>query len=327
MAISKHIADLTRLAISDRVLTFRERETILAEARAEGIPDAETNAFLDGMLAQRLKSFSKEELKDCPACGAQIPLISDQCPFCGNAFASRQSVAGISGDAADIIRSENKKTEQPDTEPKNCPNCGAPFPLVSNICPHCGHVHHARQDSDLNIKNLIENINKSILHIQFAYKPTIIDVIMGNVGTIVIIFAVALLVSSFYYPGGWGICAFVVAIPLVFLGIKHKDGYSPVEVADVSYYTALNDHNMYVRLVESVYGDNPEAKKYISQLGDEIKKADRSRRTNRLIITIFAVILFSSMLLPLYITPSYQKYIDSHIDKNYTIFPTEQTDK
>jgi len=79
MAVSKKIVDLTRLALQDRVLTYTERQTIVKVALDEGISEQEINAFLDNMLAQRLKSFTKEELRNCPSCGGQIPLISDQC--------------------------------------------------------------------------------------------------------------------------------------------------------------------------------------------------------------------------------------------------------
>ena len=326
MAISKHIIDLVNLALADRVLTFKERETIVKEAVAENISEVEINTFLDNMLARRLSTFTKEELKSCPSCGAQIPLISDQCPFCGSTFEKRQSITNITGEVADIIRAENQKTIEPDSEPKTCPNCGAPFPLISNICTHCGHVHHARQDSDINIKNLIDNISRSVIRIQWAYKPSVLDVIRANMGTLLVIFAVALLISSFSYPGGFGICAFVVAIPLVFWGvIKSSNDYSPVKIADEMYYTALNERNMYVRLVQQVYGNNAEAQKYIAQLGSEIQKAESKRRINRLILTIFAILLFSSMLFPLVVKPSAEKYIDNNIDKEYSIFKSEQS--
>ncbi len=52
MAVSKKIVDLTRLALQDRVLTYTERQTIV-------------------------------KLRNCPSCGGQIPLISDQCLYCG----------------------------------------------------------------------------------------------------------------------------------------------------------------------------------------------------------------------------------------------------
>ncbi|MBP5368081.1 MAG: hypothetical protein J6Z01_06505 [Bacteroidales bacterium] len=109
MAVSQHIIDLTNLALTDRVLTYKERETIVDTAIKEGLTSEEINQYLDNALTERLKSFTKEELKCCPACGAQIPLISDMCPYCGNYLQNINSQlvspTTIVGDDADIIRS------------------------------------------------------------------------------------------------------------------------------------------------------------------------------------------------------------------------------
>lgn len=66
MAISKKILDLAHLALSDRVLTYTERQTIVKAALEEGTPASEINSVLDNMLTQRLKSYTKEELRKKP---------------------------------------------------------------------------------------------------------------------------------------------------------------------------------------------------------------------------------------------------------------------
>ena len=348
MAVSKHIIDLTRLALADRVLTYKERETIVKEALAEGIPEAEINAFMDNMLAQRLKSLTKEELKNCPACGGQIPLIADQCPYCGNKFEVSHSITDVSGKAADIIRAENQKTAKEEEAIKNCPDCGAPFPLISNICTHCGHVLHARQDSDLNIRNLIANINDSIRAISNAPKPTIFDILKFHRGTVMLFVGIVLFATAFSYPGATAGCILMVALSLGFFGVKWQmnnfsggkgiasrdqiieraniniSEASPVTVADEYYYIALNDHNKYVRLTESVYGDNAEAKKYIAQLGGEIQKAEKNRKSNRLKLAIIVAIISAIALLPLFIQPSVQTYYQEYLDGEYSIFENVQ---
>lgn len=345
MAVSKHIIDLTRLALVDRVLTYTERETIVKEALAEGIPEVEINAFMNNMLAQRLKTFTKEELKNCPACGGQIPLIADQCPYCGNKFETGQAVYNVSGQAADIIRAENQKTVKEEEIIKNCPDCGAPFPLISNICTHCGHVLHARQDSDLNISNLIININDSINTITNAPKPTFLDVLKYHKGTIMLFIGIVLFVSAFTFSDTTAGCLLMVALPLGFFGVKiqmnslgglktrndlikdinkHRTDASPVTIADEVYYTALNDHNKYVRLTKSVYGDNPEAKKFIAQLGGEIQKAEKNRKSNRLKLAIFVALLTIISLLPLFLSPSSSTKFQEYIHTHYSIFENNQ---
>ena len=348
MAVSKHIIDLTRLALADRVLTYKERETIVKEALAEGIPEPEINAFMDNMLAQRLKSLTKEELKNCPACGGQIPLIADQCPFCGNKFETGQAVSDVSGQAADIIRAENLKTAKEEESIKNCPDCGAPFPLISNICTHCGHVLHARQDSDLNIRNLIDNINDSIKTITNAPKPTFLDVLKYHKGTIMLFIGIVLFVSAFTFSDVTAGCLLMVALPLGFFGVKiqmkslggmttrdelinninnHLTAASPVTIADEIYYTALNDHNKYVRLTESVYGDNPEAKKFIAQLGGELQKAEENRKSNRLKLALFVALLTVISLLPLFLSPSSSTKFEEYIHQHYSIFENHPTNE
>ena len=329
MAVSKHIIDLVNLALLDRVITFKERETIVKEALKGGVPEAEINAFMDNMLAQRLKSYTKEELRHCPTCGAQIPLISDQCLFCGTTL---EKLSGantlqppISGKAADIIRSENLKTVNEQTNIKNCPDCGAPFPLVSNICPSCGHVLHARRQSELNIKNLITNINNSTNRIRSTYKPSFFDVLKFHSGTIMMFVGIIVLVTAFSYETATAGCMLLTAIPLAIFGFKQKmkkPELSPVTIADEHYYNAVSEHNQYVRLTETIYGDNPEARKYISELGGEIQKAERKRRTNRLMLFVFVAIVTIIVIIPLFVTPSVQTYYKQFLDDDFTIFET-----
>ena len=338
MAVSKHIVDLTRLALMDRELTYRERQTIMIEARAEGIPDAEINAFLDNMYAQRLKSFSKEELKDCPACGAQIPLISDQCLFCGHMLEHQEGSSvkpiSVTGCAADIIREENLKTTQEELNRTNCPNCGAPFPLLSNICPHCGHVLHAQKESDLNIKTLIDNINGTIKALSNAPKPTFIDVLKFHRGVLMLFVGIVLFVSAFSFSDLTAGCMLVLGLPLGIFGVRwqlslytngRSELESPVTIADEVYYTALNHHNKYVRLAKSIYGDNPEATKYLATLDSELKKAEKVRKSNRLTLTIVIVLIALIGLLPLAFLPSAESYYEDVLNDNFTIFETNQT--
>lgn len=84
MPIPQKIVDLTKLALSDRILTYTERKTIVDVAVSEGVPETEIKQYLNNALKERLKYYTKEELTSCPFCGAQIPLISDECLFCGN---------------------------------------------------------------------------------------------------------------------------------------------------------------------------------------------------------------------------------------------------
>ncbi|MBQ2097417.1 MAG: hypothetical protein II480_04505 [Bacteroidales bacterium] len=136
MPISKHIADLTHLALRDRVLTFKERQVIVEAALKEGTNIQEINAFLDDAYRERLKTYSKEQLKRCPHCGAQIPLVSDVCLFCCEQLDSsepqpRQTTTPppyVTGDAAQQINAENARTA---VEQHLHRICGAAYQLHS----------------------------------------------------------------------------------------------------------------------------------------------------------------------------------------------------
>lgn len=124
MAISNKIAKLTALAQKDRVLTYVERQTIVKAAIEEGVGEDEINAYLNKALEERMKTYSKEELTHCPTCGAQVPLISDECVYCGAKLKTAESVSGaidISGEEADIIRQENRKTAEEQRNVRTCP--------------------------------------------------------------------------------------------------------------------------------------------------------------------------------------------------------------
>jgi len=337
MAISNRIAQLTALALKDKVLTFVERQTIVKAAIEEGIAEDEINSYLNKALEERMKTYSKEELTSCPCCGGQIPLISDECFYCGAKLDTTVHPAEevkISGEEADIIRGENKKTADEQQNPTYCPDCGMQFPLISNICPSCGHVLHAHQGSDLNIRNLIANINDSITALQNSPMPTFKEVRKYNKGVIMLFTGTILLTIAFSYPMVMGGFMIILAIFLSIKGVKGRlgkmfsgDTVSPVSAAEEAYYKALNERNMYIRLTNSIYGDNPEAKEYISKLGSEIGKAARIRRKNRSkLITLFVMIALVGVLL-LAVRPSASSYYEEYLESDFTIFKTENTTK
>lgn len=305
MAISKKILDLAHLALSDRVLTYTERQTIAKAAMEEGTPEVEINAVLDNMLTQRLKSFTKEELRNCPHCGAQIPLISDTCLFCGGSLQNTDTATvpptpTITGAEAEIIQHENIATAAEHRNIKHCPDCGAPFPLVSNICTQCGHVLHEQQDSELNVKNLIANIQQSIDELRQTPQPTFGEVLSYRkhiftflVSLLLLAFSIHLIrigfadsdTKAFLWVPGLSLAFLLWAIISAFLQNKHTP---PATVADNKFFAALHRKEMYANQIATLYGNNDEAKAALYKLTlltDSIKRK-RDKRMRSLAITI-----------------------------------------
>lgn len=299
MALSQHIINLTRLALADRVLTYKERATIVDAAIKEGVTDDEINQYLDSALNERLKSYTKEELKCCPACGAQIPLISDMCPYCGNYLENidTQRVGPpilVIGDDADIIRSENMRVWQEKKNLKTCPDCGAPFPLLSNICLSCGHILHEQRGTELNIKTLIVKIEKSIRRLKNIPIPSILDILMYYGPTL--LFSAAFLPSLInpnyvFFP----VWFTVISIVLLFRG--NIDEALTIQESDDYYYEALYTHKMYLRIVKTLYGNNKEARDLLDSYSSKIKAIKKQRIRNIIFLGIDIIVFFGFMLL------------------------------
>ena len=288
MAIPKKIIDLTTLALQDRVLTYKERETIVTEALNMGVSQMEIDLYLTNALNKRLQSYTKEELGSCPGCGHGVPLIADECPYCGTLLQHIENHTvppihpdsfNVSGRAAKIIRQENYNTDQ--ERKTNCPKCGAPYPLVSNICSHCGYVLHEQRDSDFNIKNLIDNINNSISDLERCPNPTLGQIFGYNVNLLLISLCFVCCFLSGYDASGYiGFAAICFIVFIVTTRNKFKK-VSPVTTADEMFYDALNYHAMYSRQVDTLYGNNQEAKNLLDKYQGVINGLEQQRKTTR----------------------------------------------
>lgn len=319
MKITKKIKRLVDLALSDRVLTYVERQTIVKTAINSGISEKEINQYIDNALRKRLKSYTKEELQHCPFCGAQIPLVSDECLFCGNSLNnSTQSFHmetpppfNISTEE-EIINSENLKTAIESHDLRNCPDCGAPFPLISNICTSCGHVLHEKVSSDLNIKNLINNIKQSIQTLSESPNPTVFQILRFRIESIImglwLICIAIILLNTRSVAYAFLICPlpFIVSALSVIIPWRWTMGKdpekSPVHIADQIYYNAVYNLEMYTRQIETLYGNNQEAKKLLKNYNDEINRQKTIRNQKHRNINITLVTLAALFTITMSIT-------------------------
>lgn len=284
------IQKLTALALSDRVLTDLERQTIVNKAVEWGISSEEINQYLDDQLNLRLEYYTKVDLRDCPYCGAQIPLISDECMYCGKPLEHVDNrppqPIRITSEEAEIIRSENQRVETKRHGIKHCPDCGAPFPLISNICQSCGHVLHERDENKLNIKNLLTKIEESILTAKLAEKPSAHSILSDYLYIFIMIVGLFSLYLGCIYHNVFllvfaiiGCFNFVVFFILNLIAEKKSQMTTNEE-----YYKAQNSYEMYSRQVKTLYGDDPEAKPLLSRFAEILNKLKEDRRKNRIVI-------------------------------------------
>ena len=86
MAISNKVKKLVALALQDRIITHKERQVIVETAMQEGATFQEIDRYISDAVSERPKSYQKEQLTNCPKCGAPVPLIADECPHCGQSL-------------------------------------------------------------------------------------------------------------------------------------------------------------------------------------------------------------------------------------------------
>lgn len=89
------IKKLIEAALTDGVLTAKEREVILKKAVALGEDPDEIDIYLDAEV-QKVEQKSDAAIrqakgKACPYCGGPIPLLTDKCPHCGQFITAQAS--------------------------------------------------------------------------------------------------------------------------------------------------------------------------------------------------------------------------------------------
>ncbi len=333
MAISQKIIGLTELALKDRVLTPVEKATIIDAAVAEGTPVEEITQYLNSALRQRLEShYSKDELKRCPSCGAQVPLIADKCLFCMQDLPvdapKPPPYVKITSDEAAVINLENELTAMQQRDIDKCPNCGADFPLISNVCPYCHHVLREQADSKTHINNLIRNINQSILQLRNVPKPTFMDVVKFRIQIILFVLAAALLVMAISQSSAslalYSMACLGVSILALLVAKKEK---SPVAKADSAYYNALYTQEMYSRTTATLYGEDSEARALLKNYDNEIAVLKQNRDSNRKKIALtFLAVIAVAVLLPLLKRGPVSKY-ENNRQQYSEVYQTSETYK
>ncbi|MBO7567497.1 MAG: hypothetical protein J6T60_10450 [Bacteroidales bacterium] len=305
-AVNKYIKDLVDLALQDRVMTYTERLIIVNAAAKRNIKADQVNKYIDKAVAKRMKdSLTKEEMQHCPSCGAQVPLIANDCLFCGRSLVGpERKVIKVDGEAAKRIQAENQKTFEVVSDNrrsiKQCPDCGAPFPLISHICTHCGHILHELQGSDLNANFLVDSIEKQRTKLEKIQVPTILNLLVDWIEVACFLLGCLLIWIGEHCDNskvcwGFGIVFLIWGI----VGGHDLYGGGTVNKADDAFYDAINNYKMYMRQISTLYGDNPEAMEALGLYSEEIEDFKKKRNHNRRWLFVIGFALFLCGAIPL----------------------------
>ncbi len=287
--IPQEIISLVDLALRDGIITYLERRTIEDEAIKKGVPSAEINSYMDQRLQSMVSVLPKDTLRHCPSCGGQVPLVADTCLFCGSQLTTSAKVYGTQGyagdsEAARIIQQENQKTTNYKGEDsKTCPDCGAPLPLLSNVCPHCGHTVRESSSSRFDINNIIDNANKRLREMdkcKVSFEDVMKDkkfILFGVLGTVLFVLS---------FGGGIWRELSMFSFLFWFLSVKAfwqitKNPDTITVKADRLYYELKSEFEIFGRHTETLYGGNPEARSIMQQFNAALLSVEESRTRNR----------------------------------------------
>ena len=103
--MNPEIQKLIDMALSDGVLSPKEREIILRKAKSLGEDVDEIEIFLENQISNfssetnnsvNQKPTSKEgEIKKCPSCGASVKSFTTHCQYCGHEFRGIEAVNSV----------------------------------------------------------------------------------------------------------------------------------------------------------------------------------------------------------------------------------------
>ncbi len=290
MAIPLRITNLVELALKDATLTPKEKNIIMEEAAKDGVDATEMEEYLRRAITFSIGNKPKNQLKACPSCGAQIPLISEYCPYCAHHYSeiSHDETADNSLERQiKAIEEENRRTAQEEDAKldnvTNCPNCGAVRPFISNVCPHCNHVYYYSKENEQNIQNMVEQSNNLLDVMNNEIKKVTPGAILK---TRAIQFGLALLSTPLAVFGG---ATWIVAIALIFTFIK-----TPVDKYIAAWNATEAKLRNILRKMENLYSGHREACELIRHNYDEITRIRKEKSPNKIMIVFGIAIALAS---------------------------------
>ena len=140
--------------------------------------------------------------------------------------------------------------------------------------------------------------------------------------------AALLLVLAFTHSSGaaagWSIVCLLIAV-VALLATKKED--SPVAKADAVYYDALYNQEMFSRTIDTLYGENPEARQRLKEYEDIINVIRQNKDSNRKKITVTFITLIIAGLIPFFVRPNPVKSYQENQNKYSEIYQLSEERK
>jgi len=261
---------LLKIALTDGVLTVKERGILLRKAESLGIDTDEFEMYIENKLSELqnenqtvVNEKTVENKKDahnpvikCPQCNDVIPPLSKICPSCNYAI--------------NATTSENKDS----------------------------------------LEVLIKKVEDCIVLIKTYHKASFGNTLKRQIGLLILLIGVILLTFTILKlrTVDWGILFFILSIITTIAGIITLVAYRPGKIninededsenADYSYNGINAEIEKYLRVLRSLYGQEQKVKVWLTEFSHEISiiKTAHKKKTIHFLV-IYGIMLAISILL------------------------------
>jgi len=177
-----------------------------------------------------------------------------------------------------------------------CPRCKEDMPLLSKICPVCGHVEEGGDENNMSISDFVKVLEARLNEIKYIPEPSFMKG-MGHFTFIIYpILTIAFLLIYLISDSGLFLIAFALFLILSIVALAKKSkgnlGYAPF---NRWFKIVQSDFDYHKRIAQHSFGKSSEITKLIEEISEEIKTVEKKRsaalKRNTLIWSVIVVIL------------------------------------
>lgn len=176
-----------------------------------------------------------------------------------------------------------------------CPVCGEELPLLSKVCPVCGHVINGEDGETLKAAEYITSLESKLSAIKKMPMPTFGQSFKDMQVVICPVFAIACLILALVSDAGlfWIASGLFLILFIIFLIIK---------LTAKSFNKKKVEFEEEMKTAKRYFGKNREVSKELDDFSEEIGDIERKRKAlsskNAIIwIAIFVVVIIVAILL------------------------------
>ena len=191
-----------------------------------------------------------------------------------------------------------------------CPVCGEELPLLSKVCPVCGHVINGENGETLKASEYIASLDSRLSEIKKMPMPTFGHSFKDMQIIICPLLAIICLILALITDAGlfWITCGLFLILFIVFLIIN---------LTAKSFNKKKIEFEEEMKIAKRYYGKNREVSKELETFSEEIANIEKKRRAllrkNIIIwLVIVAIIIIAAIIITIVVNgPGAQEVVDT----------------